>query len=346
MIRTIKKGTIFSNNLEIDRLNSIGSVTICTGWGLYLKRFNKTDAMDRVAEYDIYRLMKGIKNHGEQHKIVARLGDSISDNQAFTLLMSGKITSYEAEKSLLQKLDHSQYALELLASRKIDTHHYLLEGKEFPAFSNLAESIDIKKLEELVDLKSPNKETIRFLLLNAIKKIEAEDAERAVKIGAYSKDPCGGSVLIENEIVKPVVGVLLSRSRNNEAEVKTCDSRMGSILLILRDFPSNVALNAITMYVRDIDSSEGAERMLHMLAAYAGRCPKSQKSYDEVQVFLAERISEIAKKAKSKDLLEFTLEASYARLIPNLCSTAYDKLDTTRQYLRERTQTVLDAHKD
>ena len=303
MIRKIDNGGLKGNELYIDEAGSAGLRTsrIRTGWKLYLKRLGKTDPMDRVAEYDIYRLMKEIKKQDEQEKIVARLGNLISSDQAFTLLMFGKITSKKAETSLLKKINNSLAAIELLKVRSF-SEIYELNLDEFPVFFDLAQNISIDSLDKLVNKQTPNRDFVRCAIKNVVNRLAPNDCATAVRIGIYAYEyPAWNQ--FENEIMKPAVTLLSQFGNKDKIYAEVCDIQVRNILVMLVDYPSNAGLNAAKIYFKDIESVDGAERMLNILTEYVQKCPINDKGNGNTKVrdYLAERVSEIAKNTQSNN---------------------------------------------
>ena len=342
MIGEIRKIGVGKGHMYINRPNRLECNRIRTGIGLYLKRLGRTDAMDRVAEYDIYRLMKGVKKAAEQEKIVKRLENSISESQAASLLLSGKVTCKAAQTSLAMKITSENNALNLLNFTSL-SNISSLEGKEFPAFCSLSQNIGIDTLDELVRKQSPNRYFIRRCAKNAVNRLELADCAKAVKIGIYAYEyPAWDQ--FENEVMKPAVTFLsqLSNSKNYAGTQQIVD-----ILVMLVNYPSNAALKAAHIYFKDVDSVDGAKRMLHVLNEYAKRCPSPEDAgrHDDVQYYLAGRVLEIAKNAKSKELLDFALAVDGA-LTSTISLSARNRLDGARQYLHNKAQAVFDAAKD
>lgn len=184
---TKENGKVFINGTGTEAI-SITPVkkSAGTGFKLFFSRFRKNQplAMERVAEYMIFKLLKGVdkKTQGEYVKKLST-GRFLSEEQSCGLLMSKKVTEGAAQIPLLKEIKHPAYALKIAESVELDLDSVLSSYHECAGIRKAVE--DIVALVRLADAKSPNKD----LLLNALtliqKKLESEDVPNALRVMDY-----------------------------------------------------------------------------------------------------------------------------------------------------------------
>lgn len=211
-----------------------GAKRIRTGIGLYLKRLGG-NAMDRMAEYNTYRLFRKTNPDKQQKSVEALLRHNfITQTQAVSLLISGKIKNSAAEKMLAAKITDKEQALGVLKTATLGSGIELyMEGNN--AFCEVAK--DIECLKELVGAKSPNHGFIKLAAQGLAATVSADDAPALVKVALYAEKRHSDTETLWMGVLAPVIDKLSARANDVSqysdglaAEDKARDAQMREVL--------------------------------------------------------------------------------------------------------------------